>query len=359
MKRIFSKWYIIIMLIVVLLSGCSSESVVMSDKETIIQLSSNNFWIGAVSNTRNCYIRGSHLFNPFYYGVIDLKEFNSTKGKEFVCIYDKGDAEFISLSNNGGCITTINGDVYLFLNGTDGSDPPVFENDELLYRTPELFVSGYHYAELSNGEGIVYLLTEDNDLGYVTIDSPNEFHLLCSNVEKFKENTSSFRTLLIVLTTDNRLIILNSEDMYSTKLECFENILDFDIFRDGKSDRPSLIVLDENHDTYIGLDNYLSSFDSLDVNNYYKKIGEGIVSVTAYDRGVAMLDDDGSVSLYGSDLSSGQYSQIYNGEVVFTNVSFVSGDPKHLYIIRDNGEFEYYGKTFDGWNNNTIVSDFI
>ena len=349
---VFNKVLAVILVVSLTLAGCSSQLTVLEDNETIVQLSPCVHWVGAVTNQGNCYVRGIALSDQFFFGVPDIKIFNSTRGEQFVQIYNKGDAKCISLSSTGGCITTNNGEVFLFLNGTDGWEEHQFENDELKFRTPELFYSGCRYAKLSNGE-------ENNDLGYVNIDTPSDWHCICGNVEKFLESVTADKTLLIVLTMDHHLIVLDSEKDFSLEYELLDNVLDFDAFSNGKNSIPSLIILDESLDAYISTDNDMDSFEFLADKGNYERIGESITTVAAYNRGAAMIDSDGNVSLYGSDLSSGQYSQIYNGEVVFTNVSFVSGDPKHLYIIRDNGEFEYYGKTFDGWNNNTIVSDFI
>ena len=336
----------------------------MEDDEIITQFSSDDYWVGAVSNKGNCYIRGANLIDPFYYGVYDIKGFNDTHGEKFVQIYDKGDAETITLSGGGGCITTSGGDVYLFLNGTLGGDPPEFENDELLYRTPELLCTGYRYAEhsLSDGLGIVYLITDDNDLGYVTVEDPDDFHFICDDINKFQNLRG--QGYLVGLTNDHRLLFFDSNNQYSIETELFDNIIDFTIR--GINKRSSIALLDENHSVYFGYDHYLTSYlsstDKLDESRLYHKIGENISAVTVYNyKGVAMLDNDGNVSIYGPELKHYYYEddRVYNGEVVLKDVSLILGDHRHLFIVRSNGDFEYFGKRFMGWDDDyrTIVPD--
>ena len=371
MKKQFAMIIILVITLSLLLTGCrytavniSERITVMEDDEIITQLSSDVDFIGAVSNKGNCYIRGANLFDPFYYGVSDIKGFNNTHGKQFVQIYDKGDAETITLSGGGGCITTSGGDVYLFLDGTHGWDPPEFENDELLYRTPELLCTGYRYAEhsISDGLGIVYLITEDNDLGYVTVEDPDDFHFIYADVKKIQNLRG--QGYLVALTNDHQLLFFDSNNQYSLATKLFDNIIDFAIA--GVNEQSSIALLDENHSVYFGYDHYftsyLSSADKLDESRLYHKIGENIAAVTIYNyKGAAMLDYDGNVSIYGPELKHYYYEddRVYNGEVVLKDVSYILGDSRHLFIVRSNGNFEYFGKLFMGWDDDyrVIVAD--
>ena len=249
----------------------------------------------------------------------------------------KGDAVKAYLTTYGGAILTEQDEVYLFLNGdTEG------------YQTPTLFCSGYTDLEIYSDT--VYLLSGKDEFGYMTVDSPGDFHILAENVRKFRFAVNNQNHVVaFLLMNDNRLYVYDTNESFNPDAEHFKNITDFD-YCSKSTEFKVLCIQDSLCDVYYYvLSEEELSYEAIQTHSG-EKTGENVAKITAYGTGVAMLDDDNNLYLYGGDMDR-HYSREFTGEKVMANVSLVAGSSDSLFVVKTDGSYHYYGNNGDNTYN--------
>lgn len=307
----------------------------MGENESIVYFDSEWNTYSVVSSDGNCYITGERLTNDKNYGIDNVRKYNNHPINRYVRIYDRGDAAFISINQFGGAIITNTDDVYVFLNNSK------------IDKTPTLICSGYSNAVVGDNERI-YLLSKTGEFGYVTADNPNEFLLIGTNVTSFNVVNKGSVDSVFALTGDHRLYILEPDENIDNNKKYINNIYDFDVLV-PHSDLCVLSVIDNKKDAYILMRNNDVTYDNFSDIHQFQKTGENVYSVTSYDRGVAMMYDNGDVALYGSDFEIPDNLE-FHGDVLFSNTKEVFGGYNSLVLIDSNEKTNYYGRTPDEKN---------
>lgn len=292
----------------------------------------------AISNSGNCYIGGGELRENSNYGVENIRTYNNFQNvnsdkSSYVRIYDKGDAVYAKITPYGGAIITENNDVYVFLNGNEK------------YRTPTYLCTGYESAIVGN-DSKVYLLSQNGVLEYIDINNPEKTHIIGENIRKFNYVSKDDVFSIFALTNDNDLYIINPDEQIENNKKYLSGMTDFDVLI-PHGDLCVFGYVNMEGETYMLNGDVGISYDTFTDESAYIKTGENIHSVTAYDSGLAMLDDKGNLSLYGDDFHSSDNYPEFNGEVVFTDVEAVFGGYRVLAILKNNGDFYQYGSQVD------------
>ena len=322
--------------------------VCLEDKSDVKYFSSVWHPYCVVSGSGDCYIGGDNLTKDKNYGVENIRTFNNTFNvnlidAEYVRIYDKGDAVYAKITRYGGAIITENNDVYVFLNGNEK------------YRTPTYLCTGYESAIVGN-DSKVYLLSQNGVLEYIDINNPEKTHIIGENIRKFNYVSKDDVFSIFALTNDNDLYIINPDEQIENNKKCLSGMTDFDVLI-PHGDLCVFGYVNMEGETYMLNGDVGISYDTFTDESAYIKTGENIHSVTAYDSGLAMLDDKGNLSLYGDDFHSSDNYPEFNGEVVFTDVEAVFGGYRVLAILKNNGDFYQYGSQVDQSRQEYITPD--
>lgn len=345
MKKVLTKVLIIIASIFVLSIGYliyynlfdTFGLVFLPDDENITYASHHWDATAVVSDSGNCYI-GGHVDERRNYGVENTRKFKNQYSlfrNDYVRIYDKGNAKTINIKSNGGTIITEDNEVYIFVNGDES------------YRTPAYLCKGYTSAVIGY-DSKIYMLSENGDLVYAEIETPENVKLIGKNIKEFNVEYKDDVKSIFALTNDNKLYIINTDEQIENSEKYLENITDFDVLV-PHSNMFVLSLLDNNKDAYVLMGDLNITYENIyKFNPPFKKVGENISSVTSYEKGIAMMDDDSNVSLYGSDLDEIFDNWEFTGEVEFTDVKAVFGGYRFLMIIKNNGKNYRYGREFDG-----------
>ena len=332
---------IVICTVSLLFSSCSllyRDLSFMNDNVSINSVSVSGWSVLAVGDNGNVYYFGGDVDENFSNGFpVDLSNeiemSNLLQGRKFIRMYDRGDAKKTYITTYGGAVLTHQNEVYLFLN-----------NNTDQYRTPTLFCSGYTDIELFHDTA--YLLSENGELGYISIKEPNVFNSLVKRVRKFRIAVNKQgRVVIFVLTNNNDLYVYDTTEPFVEDTEHFEDILDFD-FCEGKTDFQVLALLNtQRKAVYYILDWDELSYEAIQLHSG-ETIGENINEIVAYGTGVAMLDDDNNLYLYGGDLGQ-DYKRMFTGQQVMRNVSVVSGSSDTLFTVKTNREYQFFGNNGD------------
>ena len=333
----------LIVVCALILSGCSlfSHLTYLNGNTEISDVSITGYNTLAVGEDGNVYYRGN-IIEHFTNGVSgelsgEINTSNFLMGMKFIRMYDKGDAVKAYLTTYGGAILTEQDEVYLFLNGdTEG------------YQTPTLFCSGYTDLEIYSDT--VYLLSGKDEFGYMTVDSPGDFHILAENVRKFRFAVNNQNHVVaFLLMNDNRLYVYDTNESFNPDAEHFKNITDFD-YCSKSTEFKVLCIQDSLCDVYYYvLSEEELSYEAIQTHSG-EKTGENVAKITAYGTGVAMLDDDNNLYLYGGDMDR-HYSREFTGEKVMANVSLVAGSSDSLFVVKTDGSYHYYGNNGDNTYN--------
>lgn len=311
----------------------TSGLIFIGEDERIVYFSSSFKQMAVVSDKGNCYLRGQSLTEEQNFGFDKIRQYNNNdlwNMDKYAELYDKGDAVSIDINSYGGTIVTKTNDVYIFVNGDES------------FRTPAHFCSGYSRALLGGGKR-VYLLSENGRLGYVTLDKPDDFTLIGENVSSFNVVERNSPDSVFVLTNEHRLYILEPDEKIENNVKYIEKTVDFDILLYGIN-TCILSIVDEKQDAYLFMHDSGLTYDNFADKDLFQKTGENISSVTSYGEGIAMINNNGDLALYGSD-AAGLPENQFSGEVVFTDVKAVFGGTSALEIIMANGETAFYGTT--------------
>lgn len=304
----------------------------LSDEEMITDYCSSWKTYAAVSDLGNCYLNGEASYNEPY-GVKNIRKYYSATPQHYVCIYDKGDAKHINLSFSGGIIVTDKNELYAFVN----------QNSEL--KVPSLVGQNCVDACVCRNNR-VFLLKENGDFGYIDLDDGNNFYLVKSNIIKIQLISRLGYETLFVLSNDHHMFAIDSKSLTETLLSNWDNTLDFDISAPYEESCVVGRVTDEGV-CFVNIGALDLNADRIQVTKG-TKVGEGMISVAAYGKGVAMQNRDGDVSLYGDDLNSETYQRRFNGEIYFQDVQAVYGRDLDLTVLYKNGTFEQYGRLPNG-----------
>jgi len=320
-----------VLIICLLLTGCNKT---MNKHDEIKDVDFAWNLIGLVSTQGNCYITGD-VSDKKNYGLdkIPSKWFQSD---DYLCIYDHGDAEKISLSPKGGTIVNNMNEVYVFLNGSQN------------YRVPTVLLKGYIQAYLMDNDH-VYLLSKSGDLGYSSIDNPSDFRLIGTNVKKFIVTVKEVNTKhsVFALTNDNRLYIFYDDEVITDTTDCLEGIIDFDLLV-PHTRMCVLSLIDQESKSYMRFGDIPLTFDSFKDMNEYIKCCDNTIAVASYCNGTATLDSDGNVRIYGSEIES-DYNKTfeYYGDILFSNAKGIYGGYFNLIVSFADGHFECFGRNYN------------
>ena len=316
----------------------------MEDGDTIKDSSSRDYTSAFVTDSGKCYVNGVVDVNRNY-GVANpsiIQNFN----EGYIEIYDKGDAETISISDKGGCIITNSGEVYVFCNELKG------------YKTPVYLCSGYKQAYLAD-ETLVYLLSENNELGYISIEYPNDFVKIGDDIKRFKIGTdreNDYLPSVLSLSENGDLYITSYRQRISESAKIIDNVSDFD-FVMPNLDTSVLSVLTKDHEALCLKGEYPLNYEGI-IQESFKKVGENITDVISYEHGVAMMDDHNNLYLYGYGFKDGSdYGDFFSGEKVFSDVKAVYGGDIFLIVVWNDNSFTYYGKHLDKLGYTRITKD--
>lgn len=260
-------------------------------------------------------------------------------------VYTNSNAAKVHINSGGGTIVTDDNEVYIFVNAYP-------DNMLSSLKTPTLLCSGYIDAYLiaNQTDNVkLILLDENGNLGWLTSDDPAQFHVLAHDIIKHKEASLPFPDIF-ALSSDNRLYIIPYDYTPDISLEYIAGIVDFD-FVQNDSCGSILSYVDENHDAYVCMRDLKLQEQCSDFSrDKMEKVGESIVSVTSYQYGVAMLDVNHKLSLFGTDL---QYVGLpdkiirddeimFHGEVIMKNVASVEADCSYLFITKTDGTWQIF-----------------
>ena len=332
---------IIIIAISLLLGSCSllyRDISFMNDEISINNVSISGCSVLATGDDGNVYYYGSDVNENFSNGFPadlsnEIKMSNFLQGRKFIRMYDRGDAKKAYIASYGGAVLTQQNDVYLFLN-----------NNTDQYCTPTLFCSGYTDIELFHDT--VYLLSENGEFGYIEINGARDFNSLVKGVQKFRIAVNKEKHVIIFALTDhNDLYIYDTTEPFDESTEHFENIKDFD-FCEGNTYFQVLGLLNtKQRAIYYVLDWDELSYEAIQLHTG-EITGEKINEIAAYGTGVAMLDDDDNLYLYGGDLDR-HYSREFTGDKVMENVRTVDGSNDSLFVVKKDGSYHYFGNNGD------------
>lgn len=292
----------------------------------------------AISNSGNCYIGGGELRENSNYGVENIRTYNNFQNvnsdkSSFVRIYDKGDAVYAKITPYGGAIITENNDVYVFLNGNEK------------YRTPTYLCTGYESAIVGN-DSKVYLLSQNGVLEYIDINNPDKKRFIGDNIKKFDYERKSNIYSIFALTNDNKLYIINPDEQIENNEKYLSDITDFDILVPHEA-LCVFTYVNTKGTAYFLMDDLEIDYNDLNDSSFFWRRGKNIKSVTAYDGGIAMLDDKGDLYLYGDDFHYPDGMREFNEDLVFSDVAAVFGGTDTLAILKTDGKFYHYGKQAD------------
>lgn len=325
------------LLICILLSSCNNIDYITKD-EGIIDVAFHWNMIGIVSTKGNCYVKGP-VSNINNYGLEEVPS-SSFQRDNFMCIYNKGDAVSISLSRYGGIIINEMNGVYIFVNCSQK------------YSSPTLLCNGYVQAYFWDKDHI-YLLSQNGDFGYVTLDDPTNFNRIGNNVSKFivdVKNASAQQTLF-ALTKNNRLYILSADEVMSKSSDFINGITDFDLVV-PHTELCVFTLKDEQSNSYLCMGNYDLSFESLSDKSKYIQCNNNTALLASYRNGAATLDSSGNVAIYGSEPhysnDDNDYFD-YNGEILFTKANGIYGGIFNLIVTFEDGHYECFGR--NSYNN--------
>ena len=312
--------------------------VCLEDKSDVKYFSSVWHPYCVVSGSGDCYIGGDNLTKDKNYGVENIRTFNNTFNvnlidAEYVRIYDKGDAVYAKITRYGGAIITENNDVYVFLNGNEK------------YRTPTYLCTGYESAIVGNDSN-VYLLSQNGVLEYIDINNPDKKRFIGDNIKKFDYERKSNIYSIFALTNDNKLYIINPDEQIENNEKYLSDITDFDILVPHEA-LCVFTYVNTKGTAYFLMDDLEIDYNDLNDSSFFWRRGKNIKSVTAYDGGIAMLDDKGDLYLYGDDFHYPDGMREFNEDLVFSDVAAVFGGTDTLAILKTDGKFYHYGKQAD------------
>ena len=317
-----------------------SKLVYMDDEEEFADISRGTLMFCAVSDKGNCYVNGARAEKNFNYGLDNYSAYNHADPDKWVQIYGGGDAVSVDMFSDdmGGCIFTGNHDVYLFLNRSD------------TYKTPTYYCSGYVSADKLNDETL-YMLSENGDLETRSLSDPDNQAVIGNNIKKFCLDKKD-EMVIFALTEDNRLYITKNGEAITAQTPYIDHIIDFDYYY-YSSKYGVLSLLTDDNTAYAVIGNHELSYDALSDESIRVKCGQNIISVSSYNGGIAMLDNNADVKLYGTQINDVDGDLAFQGESVFHDVRSVSGEFMSICIIKQDGSLLKFGHhaAVGGYNN--------
>ena len=322
--------------------------VTKTDNETVISVSASGKTIAAVVDSGDVYVKGE-ITSDYNYGMNRILQYNHLYADQFARIYDKKDAVSVNLSESGGCIVTNQSDVYVFVNGSEK------------YKIPTYLCSGYIKAYLAGDD--IYLLCADGRFGFVNIEKPDDFTVLGSNVIDFDvEYSDSIYPygICFALTENNRLYASELGKALHDNEQYIDDVIGFDVIAfcadltddDTMKKYVEVSLLDSDYHAYWFEGDLDKDFSRIIDKKNYTVTGSDIHHVVSFPRGIAMLNQEGEVVLYGYDF---WHEDFFTGETVFTNVETVFSGNNHLIILYKNGVVDYYGYDYYRGTNSYIT----
>lgn len=328
-----------------ILPADTTKLVYMDEDEKFVDIGRGYNMLCAVSDQGNCYVNGMRAEKNTNFGLEDYITFNHASPEKWVQIYGNEDAVSVDMFSDcgGGCIFTANHDVYLFLNGSEA------------YRTPTYLCSGYVSADKIDNTAL-FLLSEKNELVQCSFSDPTDCYVIGKNVKKFRLGKQNDITIF-ALTEDNKLFILKNGEELTAQTPYIDHIIDFDFYLTS-SQYCVLSLLTDDHMAFGVMGNYELSYEVLSNEDIRIPYDIDIVSVTSYSGGIAMLDKNADVKIYGTQITNSSGGWDFRGESVFHNVSSVCGDSQSLCVIKKDGSLLKFGHHADvGGYDKNIVAD--
>lgn len=307
------------------------------NNEEITFLSAHNSTVAAVTDIGNVYVKGD-VSHELRYGVDRFRQFLIRNSDTFVKIYDKNDAITVNLSEDGGCIITKQSDVYVFINSSEK------------YQTPTYLCSGYNKAYLADDN--IYLLNSNGEYGFISIEKPDIFNLLCKDVVDFDIEYSNSELypygISFVLTKNNHLYVsdlkkaINDTEAYIEDVAGFNSIaFCADYLNDNKMKKYiEISIVNRKGEAFWYEGDLDENYDRIVDQTNYVKVGNDVSIVASYPRGCAMLDDKHQVSLYGYDFG---HEDFISGQILFYDVMNIFSSSSNLILLYQNGDIDYFG----------------
>lgn len=225
-------------------------------------------------------------------------------------------------------------------------------NGSETYRTPTYFCSGFVCADKIDNTAL-FLLSEKSDLVEYSFNGSTDRRVVGKNIKKFclgKQNDIT----IFALTDDNKLYILRNGEKLTGQTPYIDHIIDFD-FYSTSSQCCVLSLLTDDHMAFGVMGNYELSYEVLSNENIRIPYDIDIISVTSYSGGIAMLDNNSDVKIYGAQITDTSGGWAFRGESVFHNVSSVCGDSQSLCVIKKDGTLLKYGHHADVGGYDKII----
>ena len=116
-------------------------------------------------------------------------------------------------------------------------------------------------------------------------------------------------------------------------------------------DHIEISLLDADHNAYWYETDLDKNFNNISNLDNYTITGSDVDKVVSYNRGVAMLNSKNEVSLYGYDFDWWN-EELFQGEVMFSDVCSVFSGHDSLVILFDNGDVKSFRyENYFGINN--------
>ena len=122
-------------------------------------------------------------------------------------------------------------------------------------------------------EGRIYVLSENGDFGYVTVDKPDDFSLIGQNVTAFKVVSKNSSDSIFALTNDQRLYILEPDETIQNSEKYIDNIVNFDVLVPHMH-LCVLSIVDKKQDAYVSMRDSGVTYDCFSDKRSFKKVGE-------------------------------------------------------------------------------------
>lgn len=285
-----------------------------------------------VTEDGNCYVRGSIARVPAILGVEKQKQYENRYNKfqenRFVKMYDKGDAEKIELSPDGGTIKTKNGDLLLFT--------PVIEG----YGYPKLFLQDVNEGKLYGDK--VYATLSNGSFGRVSLTDNSKFTKICDDAKKF---ICLGKGLVVVLKNDGDLYLHNDENPELKLVR--DNVEDFEIcgveIDTGKAPRYTCAILSKDHTASFHSEMCFSLEDFFEKE--FEDVGKAI-DIAAFNRGILIVNESGQAMVFGNEIYPFD-PPVIDGLVVCENADKVFAGELGAAVIDKDGKATFYGKSPD------------
>ena len=284
-----------------------------------------------IDEAGNCYIRttGDPLGLTGKLAKQYKRRFNVLKENTFVRIYDREDAQSVTLFDGGGTIVSTTGVCYLFTNGYD------------TYAIPTAFCT--HVKKAVGRRERLYVLTDGNAFGWYSIADNSSFSLLLDDVEDFSLFT--FTDAIMVLRKNGDLLLYSSEKN-GDAITLMVNVRQFSwddewinggyvllfggIYNDGS---PFL------YEAYAADQNAIVDTVKTALPRRLDVLSD---AVSVYGRGFLVRAKDGRVLYYGRELF--QSDPEHDGTIICDDAHAVASDKSSACIIRNDGSYLYGGR---------------